>query len=132
MTGKWWLVTFGTYGQWLPGDPRGFKTWRKHRTIPQPVPSIENGGPDYVPGNYTDEFESAQKMTGTRVSFTTVQRRQVLDAVANDLEHLPVAPAILAVADVHVQLIAKFGGLKIRPTGRCGSSCSIAVPNGIF
>ena len=42
-----------------------------------------------------------------------------------DIESLPVVPAILSVAPCHVHVIAKFGGLKIRPTvGRFRSAAT--------
>lgn len=116
MMGKWWLVTFGTYGQWLPGDPRGFKTWRGRRYIPPPEGKSHFGEPTYNPDDFRDEHERAQEMVQTPVSFSPEQRSIVAQAISNDIENLPMTPSILAVAGVHVHLIAKFGGLKVRPT----------------
>jgi hypothetical protein len=33
---KYWLVTWVTYGSWLPGDPRGFRTFRGREYVPPP------------------------------------------------------------------------------------------------
>lgn len=116
MMGKWWLVTFSTYGSWLPGDPRGFKTWRKRKYAPPPDGQSHFGEPTYNPEDYTEEHERTQRVTKEAVTFSENARRHVLEAIVEDVESLAISPAILAVAGRHVHMIAKFGGFKIRPT----------------
>ncbi|MCH8828678.1 MAG: hypothetical protein IID45_03770 [Planctomycetes bacterium] len=125
MMGKWWLVTFGTYGQWLPGDPRGFKTWRGHRYVPPTYGKNRFGEPTYDPDIFREEYQTAQRMVGDLVAFSMDHRRLVAYAISDDLESLPIVPSILAVTNLHVHLIAKFGGLKIRPSvGRFRSAAT--------
>ena len=112
----WWLVTWSTYGSWLPGDPRGFQTRRGKEYVPPPERYAKPGEPTYNPSDYSKRYQSAKAMGAAPGKLAASHRKCVLDAVVKQLAKLPVVPAALAVSSEHSHLLAKFGGLKIRTT----------------
>ncbi len=113
--GKWWLVTCTTFGTWLPGDPRGFQTWRGREYVPPPKRYAKPGEPTYRAKDYAATHEATRNsMTEPPVSINADQRRITVRAIVDDLADTTVLPAILAVGDVHFHLLAKFGSLRIR------------------
>ena len=67
---KWWLVTFGTYGVWLPGDPRGFQTWRGREYVPPPARYAKPGEATYDPAPHRTRYAAAKRsMTHDPVFF---------------------------------------------------------------
>ncbi len=124
-TGKWWLVTWTTFGTWLPGDPRGFQTWRKREYVPPPRRYAQ---PDEVPYNASD-YHFRHQRAKTRLSqppvfLTLNQTETARDAILHELGQMPMVPAILAIDSIHVHLLAQFririrsavGRLKMRAT----------------
>ena len=124
--GKWWLVTCTTFGTWLPGDPRGFQTWRGHRYIPPPKRYAKPGEPTYRAEDYANEYQlSRDALTQEPVRFNAEQCIVVANAIIEEIATTTVLPAILAVGDVHSHLLAKFGSLRIRTTmGRFKSAAT--------
>ena len=106
---RWYHVTFSTYGTWLPGDSRGFRT-RHHR--------------EHVEGDYKSppragiyekrHLKSAELLNTTPRKLNTQERKLILLALIN---HLTLKGAILAAAAVgakHVHVILKFNPPGIR------------------
>jgi hypothetical protein len=112
----WWLVTWSTYGSWLPGDPRGFQTWRGKEYVPPPERYARPGEETYDPAKYAGRHQSAKATTGETVRLSVGQRTCVLEAVVNEIAKLPLIPAALSVSAEHCHLLSKFGALKIRST----------------
>jgi hypothetical protein len=113
----WWLITWGTYGSWLPGDPRGFRTWRRREYVPPPYGKAQGGEPIYDAVTYTERHDDARsRLTSTAVSLTVVDRREVCSALVVEIAAVRIVPAILAVAKHHAHFISQFGELEIRPT----------------
>jgi hypothetical protein len=126
--GHWWLVTWNTYGTWLPGDPRGFQTWRGNEYVPPPRRYARPGESVYDPRKYASRHAAARAMTEEPVRLTLAQQRVALPAIVKDIAELPIMPAIMALGPDHVHLLAKFGSLKIRPTvGRLKSMATRAI-----
>lgn len=113
---KWWLVTWSTYGSWLPGDPRGFQTWRGRDYVPPPKRYATPGEKSYDPAKYAGRYEEAKAVTGAAVKLTAEQRRITSGAFVAEIAKLPIVPSIMAVSNEHGHLLAKFGALKIRRT----------------
>lgn len=113
---KYWLVTWTTYGTWLPGDPRGFRTWRGKVYVPPPARYGDSGESVYDPSRYAESYQVAVDAVERPVLLSTSQRRVVLDALLDDLGTIGITPGILAVDDRHVHLLAQFGKYVIRPT----------------
>jgi len=115
--GKWWLITCRTFGTWLPGDPRRFQTWRGREHVPPPKRYAKPGEAAYRAENYTQEYAAAQdSLSEEPVRLNDAQRNIAANAIVDDIATTLVFPVILAVGDVHVHLLAKFGSLRIRPT----------------
>lgn len=113
---KCWLVTWTTYGTWLPGDPHGFRTWRGKVYVPPPARYANQDAPAYDASRYADRYQAAVDAIERPILLSTSQRRVVLDALLDDLGTIGIMPSILAVDDRHVHLLARFGKYLIRPT----------------
>lgn len=114
--GKWWLITWTTYGTWLPGDPRGFQTWRGETYVPPPKRYAKPGERTYRPEEYKFDYEIAQRsMVEDPVRLTIEQCRIAVDAIVSEVAQTSIVPAILAIGSEHSHFLAKFGALKIRP-----------------
>ena len=122
---KWWLVTWTTYGTWLPGDPRGFRTWRGKVHVLPPAHYAGKNQPAYDPTRYAGQYQAAVEVVEKPVSLLAPQRQAVLEAFVEELSTLAITPSILAVDDRHVHLLARFGKYLIRPTvGRLKSTAT--------
>ncbi len=106
---KWFHVTFNTYGTWLPGDPRGFRT-RHHREHVEgdyrhPPPS----------GLYSNRFAANVARTKRApVRLTAAQRRVAGRAILSILHHLGATVVALAVGAEHVHLVVRLPNAEAR------------------
>jgi hypothetical protein len=124
----WWLVTWTTYGSWLPGDPRGFRTWRAKERISPPRRFAAHADDVYDPAKYANRYSLAIEQCGTGVRLDSNHRQVAMHAIIGDLTALTLPGAVIAIADSHVHLVAQFGGLPIRPTvGRLKSVATRAM-----
>ena len=98
----WYHCMFHTYGTWLPGDGRGFRT-RHHRR--------------HVDGDYkhppSEDFtalhaHSLSLLKRAPVRFTVIQRPLVRDALLKSLMKWNVELIALSVDAIHVHLLARF------------------------
>jgi hypothetical protein len=127
---KPWLVTWSTYGAWLPGDPRGFQTWRAREYVPPPARYAKPGEPTYNPNDYRETWEMAKELCPHAVYLTRAEQEIVLASLVDEINQLPLAPVILSVGTWHNHLIAEFGSLLIRPTvGRLKARATRDIPN---
>ena len=116
---KYWLCTWTTFGTWLPGDPRGFQTWRGREYIPPPKRYAKPGELTYDPRPYRNRHEAAkQSLSQPPVELSDEQVRVAADAFAADVDETRMVGAALAIGGAHAHFLAKFGPLPIRPT--CG------------
>lgn len=124
----WWLVTWTTYGSWLPGDARGFRTWRGRERVAPPRRFATHSDDVYEPARYVTRYREAVAQCSTGVCLNVTHRQVALKAIVEDVNALNLPAAVLAVADWHVHLVAQFGGLPIRPTvGRFKSEATRAI-----
>lgn len=116
---RWWLVTWTTYGSWLPGDPRGYRTWRGREHVGPPRRYAAPGETTYRPAEHRLRHETAQQRTDSPVVLTPEQVNITLQAMIAEMADTPVVPAIVAVGDRHVYVLARFDSYPIRMfTGR--------------
>ena len=99
----WYHVMCNTYGTWLPGDPRGFRT-RHHR---------EHCEGDYkhppAPGTWELRHRQATHlMERPPVYLTRIQRDRVADEVWQSLQKRSIETIVLSVDRVHLHLLARF------------------------
>ena len=113
---KWWLVTWTTYGTWLPGDPRGFQTWRGHVFVPPPKRYAKPGEPTYNPDDHAERYrQSLESLNETPVFLTQPQCVAAMQAIVEELREMPMQPSILAIGRVHSHFLAQFRALEARP-----------------
>jgi hypothetical protein len=94
----WYHVMGHTYGTWLPGDPKGFRT-RDHRE------HVEGGYRNPPPpGIYEGLHEHARRsMKRDPVILDREQRRRALEEIIASLERHAVEKEIFSVDGIHVQ-----------------------------
>lgn len=110
----WYHVTVSTYGTWLPGDLRGWRT-RHHR---------EHVDGDYQnpppPGKYDALHRAATKsMKRQPIVLPGEIRTTVMETLRDALQHYGVTIAVIAVAGKHAHVLAQFGE-NIPATGVAG------------
>ena len=112
---KYWLCTWTTFGTWLPGDPRGFQTWRGREYVPPPKRYAKPGEATYDPRPYRARHEAAKRsLSQPPVELADRQVRTASGAFAAEVDETPVTGAVLAVGSVHAHFLARFGPLPIR------------------
>lgn len=113
---KWWLVSWTTYATWLPGDLRGYCTWRGEQYVPPPKRYAKPGEPIYNPAVHTRLRELAEEISGDAVYFTLDEMETALGAIVSEIAELPIIPAIISLGRWHVHWLCYFDELQIRPT----------------
>jgi len=109
ITGRWFHVVLTTYGAWLPGDVRGFRT-RRHR---EPVEGDYKRRPPS--GLYRNlRLAAKQALKHGPVSLTYGSRRVVANAMVEKLEQRGVFVLCIAVATQHVHLLLKMPPARVR------------------
>ena len=100
---NWFHCMGSAYGQWLPGDPRGWRA-RHHRE------HVEGDYKNPPPaGRYDDLFrQSKALMKHDAVVFTPEQRRTVCLALTEALPHHEVELVDLCVSATHYHVLARF------------------------
>ena len=106
---RWFHVVLTTYGAWLPGDPRGFRT-RRHR--------------DHVEGDYKRPpspgvYEglhraSRENQAAPSTTIPLTDRERIAKRLRDKLERLGAELAILAVAGRHVHILIKMPAAQTR------------------
>jgi hypothetical protein len=92
-----------TYGTWLPGDPKGFRT-RHHREHCEG--DYKNPPPK---GTYNDLYQrSKDLMKRDPVYLTKEQQKIALDAVIESLRKRDIPVVIGALDRIHLHLLASF------------------------
>jgi hypothetical protein len=112
---KWWLISWTTYATWLPGDKRGFCTWRGKQYVPPPKRYAKPGESTYQASKYTSVHEVAQAISEEPVYLKREEVEIALAAMVAEIGEISIAPAIMSVGDWHVHWLCHFGTLAIRP-----------------
>ncbi len=127
---RFWFVTWTTYGSWLPGDPRGFRTRRGHEYVPPPARYAKDGEPVYDPRQYSERYRASRTLVPAAVKLNAEEIRLAQLAIVEEIGSLAMRPLILAVGATHFHLISQFHGIWIRPTvGRLKAAATRALPN---
>jgi hypothetical protein len=112
---KWWLISWTTYGTWLPGDERGYRTWRGERYVAPPKRYSKPGEHTYRAQDHVAVREIAEAISEEPVYLTHDQVEIALLAMVAEIDEIPVMPAIMSIGDWHVHWLCYFGPLEIRP-----------------
>jgi hypothetical protein len=113
---NWWLVSWTTYATWLPGDKRGYCTWRGREYIPRPKRYAKRGEATYKASEHTQVHELAELVSEEPVYLSRTEMEIALAAMVDEVSQLAVVPAIMSVGEWHVHWLCHFGKLTIRPT----------------
>jgi|SRR3990172_460055 len=125
---KWWLITWTTHGSWLPGDPRGFQTWKGREHVPPPKRYANPGEQTYDANDYAERHQQVQQIAAPPVTLNVRQQEQVIAAFVGEVSKLSLLPAILSIDKNHVHFLAKFGPRPIRPAvGRLKAAATRAL-----
>lgn len=102
-TWKWFHVTFATYGSWLPGDPRGFRT-KKHRY------HVDGDYKSPPPGGKYDELHARNRTRLRRppVTLSHAQRQVAGAALLEMLRTQAATVVVVGVGGQHVHVVAKL------------------------
>ena len=100
---NWYHVTLHTYGSWLRGDPRGWRS-RNHRV------HVEG---DYkhrpAPGTYEREYRNSLAiMKRPQVRIAATARQLVLSAVIEKLQRDRIEVLIGCLDGIHLHLLGRF------------------------
>lgn len=125
---RWFHIVLTTYGTWLPGDARGYRT-RQHRVhIEGDYKNPPTGGRDILVND-----SSRRQMTDPPTVLSPEDRKLVGIAVRDRFEELGALVAIIAVARKHLHVLVKLptslarawtalakkhAWFEMRPTGR--------------
>ena len=99
----WYHISGTTYGNWLPGDPRGWRSKKHKRHVEG---DYHNPPP---PGTHDGLLaHSAGKMKGPAVRLTRAQRRIAAEALVEMLHRIEIEVLVLAVDAFHFHGLARF------------------------
>ena len=99
----WYHVTTNTYGTWLPGDPRG---WRSRDHKKHVDGDYRNPPPKGADAGLYDHAK--RQMKQAPVFLTTDQRRVAGQAMVEMLVHQRLEVIVLSLDAVHCHFLAKF------------------------
>ena len=136
--GPWhdWYHCMGhTYGTWLPGDPKGFRT-RHHR---------EHVDGDYrnppPTGKYASRHQHAKRlMKREPVFLSTDQRKLVAKLLVESLQRRNIEVVVVAITEVHFHLLARFHdhnprhwvGVAKKESSHYAKAANLGVPGGFW
>jgi hypothetical protein len=113
---KWWLISWTTCGTWLPGDKRGYCTWRGKQYIAPPKRYAHLGEAIYRASEHTHDYDLAKSICDEPVYLTRNEMEIAMATMITEIAQIAVVPAIISVGEWHVHWLCHFGKLKIRPT----------------
>jgi len=99
----WYHCIGNTYGSWLPGDPRGWRT-REHRQ------HIDGDYKSPPPRGKYDQWHEHSKglMEREAVVLREDQQQIVLDVIAESLALNEILCAVISVSPMHAHVLARF------------------------
>ncbi len=131
----WYHVTGSTYGTWLRGDPRGWRT-RHHRE------HVEGDYRNPPPPDPSQRLYASSKrlMKRAPVRLCPEARRAACEAMAAALAHHNVEIGAIAVGATHYHIVARFAGddprrlvgIAKKRAARALSDRRLAPPGGVW
>jgi hypothetical protein len=121
---QWRHINIHTYGTWLPGDPRGWRS-KDHK---------KHSSGDYKhrppPGEHAGLYEYSQQVSGDPVTIPRQCRRPACMAIVNELNDKRHRVLIVAVGGQHAHALVELPDdiRKVRAiVGQCKSKSSHAI-----
>ena len=103
----WCLITWTTYGYWLPGDPRGFRT-RGHKKHVPPPERYASEEITYDARKFERLFESMKRQTGEAVELSSNNAHTVFKILKNTIQPVIEKPSIVSIGKHHVHILAEL------------------------
>ncbi len=100
-----WLLTWTTYGSWLPGDKRGFVSRRPTDSGGSAVRNIP--GTPYDADQEDAEDAAKERMKGTPVSLTEAEAQTALEAFVEAANTHGIALIAVSIMSDHVHLLCQ-------------------------
>ena len=104
---QYYLITWTTYGTWLPGDKRGFRTYHGDNYIPPPERYSDNDEPIYDYNEYVKLVKYANNVSGDAVKLTSEQVQIAANNIIEVCERYA-TQAVLAINATHAHLFVKL------------------------
>ena len=132
MAYRWVLLTWTTYGAWLPGDPRGFRTRHGRRYVPPPQRYTDPDEPAYNAEDFERLYEWARERAGDGVRLGEEERRIVEQKLVKLALDVGAVVAAVHVGEMHIHmvlfaekdkvagLVRRLKGVTSRELGRMG------------
>jgi len=119
----WYHVSGSTYGTWIPGEPRGWRT-RWHR---EHVEGDHRNPPP--PGKYEQRHRSARRRTKEPpVYLDHGQRKVAVEAIVEKLTEIGIEVLVASTDSMHYHVLGRFTDDEVRgPTGRAKKHASFAL-----
>jgi len=129
---RWMMLTWTTYGAWLPGDPRGFRTRRGRQYIPPPQRYAKPNEPAYSADEFERLYEWVKQRLDDAVRLGEEERKVVLERLMKLALDGGAVVAAVHVGQTHVHmvlfaeesdvagLVKRLKGVTSRELGRCG------------
>jgi hypothetical protein len=131
----WYRIMCHTYGTWLPGDGRGFRT-RHHRE------HVEGDYKNPPPAGMFDGLHrSAQNsMKRDAVRLTAAQRQRAVEEIVRSFAKWQIELKILAITDIHLHALARvldhnprhYMGLAKKECSAYMKRAGLAPPGGLW
>ncbi len=129
----WYHVTGNTYGAWLPGDDRGWRT-RHARTQPGADRSMSDPERGRLRKHVSDRLRREP------VTLTPVAQQLARDTILAALQFHSIEVVVVAVTAVHFQILARFPhqkprhwvGIAKKESARALSRHTLVVPGGTW
>jgi REP element-mobilizing transposase RayT len=101
------LITWTIYGSWLPGDPRGFRTYHKRQTVPSPERYADEDEVPYEPKRYIPLYSHSASKSSGEVKLNWEQMKAACDVIVQTAVALGVRGTV-AVLPQHVHIVVEM------------------------
>lgn len=109
---RWYLLTWTTYGSWLPGDERGFRTYNRRLEVPPPERYAKDESV-YKPDKWRWLLDYCKQMSKGEVCLNEVQRNYVRKKISGIADEKCCSVKALHVGDRHVHVLIEIGSIRI-------------------
>jgi REP element-mobilizing transposase RayT len=104
---RWYLITWTTRGSWLPGDSRGFRTYRHKVDIPPPK-RYANGQNGYQPLDWQQLLQHSRRISKGEVRLSSRHQHFVRRRTTEIASECGSSIAAIHIGDTHVHIIIRL------------------------
>jgi REP element-mobilizing transposase RayT len=100
------LITWTTHNSWLPGDPRGFRTFRGRKYVAPPARYADSKTDSYDRERFAGLYHYNLREDGVKLN--NHERRIVADVVIDTIREFCPGRAVLCVGATHTHLLVEL------------------------